>query len=143
DGIAVVDPLERGERLLHLSEAVAHSDLERPDLLLEAGRRIAPARRYERGPDRGVAREWKLARGAEDPNLVIAAVLCSVHERDLSEVELLRGGLHQCVADACAVMEHRELIAAELSVGEDIDERVLVAGHHRLADAAPSRGPTS
>src|SRR5207237_10118065 len=118
DGIAVVDPLERGERLLHLSEAVAHSDLERPDLLLEAERRIAPASEYERGPDRGMARAWKLARGAEDPNLVIAAVLCSGHEVDLSDVQLRRVGLHRRVADACAVVYHRARLARAPSVGE-------------------------
>jgi hypothetical protein len=30
-------------------------------------------------------------------------------------------------------MEHGELIAAELSVREHVDERVLVAGYDRLA----------
>src|SRR5439155_22404051 len=52
-------------------------------------------------------------------------------ERRLREVQLLCDRLHRARVDAATVAEHREGIARERTIGEDVDDRVL-ALHFRL-----------
>jgi len=67
---------------------------------------------------------------------VVAALLRREHERRLGKVELRRRDLHGSVGDAPAIAEDRELVATELPVGEDVDERVVVTRHDRRATAS-------
>src|SRR5207244_1099778 len=115
---------------------VADGHGERAHPVFEPQRRVPTVREHERRPDGRMSGERKLARGREDPQPVIATLLRGHHERGLRQVQLLRRGLHRAIVDRAAVAEHRELVAAELPVGEHVDERVLVTGHARRATAS-------
>jgi len=49
------------------------------------------------------------------------ALIRRQHEGGLRKVHLPRDGLHRVVADAVCLEHHRELIARERPLGEDVD----------------------
>ena len=65
--------------------------------------------------------------GREDPDAHVGVgPLGRQHERRLREVHLLGDRLHRLGRQPAAVEEHRELVAAEQTIGEDVEVNVAV-----------------
>ena len=75
--------------------------------------------------------EGHLDRGREDAHLAGMTGLGRKHECALGEVELPGDLLHLPVRESAGLGQHRQLIAAEAGVGEDVADEVAVA-HGRL-----------
>ena len=109
-----VDADESGDFLKHvaLGRAAGH-----------AGEDVA-------GADVGMAGERHLGLWREDANAgAVGGVLGRQDEGRLGQVELAGDGLHLGVGQAGGVGEHRQGVAAEAAVGEDVDGDEVVAGH--------------
>ena len=114
---------------LHRNDS--HAGLELDDATLER------LREHPRRTENGMSCEAHLFGRIEDPDARRATLLGRQQERRLREVHLPRERLHQVRVDLTRVREHRELIAGECRVGEDVDDDVAQGRH---AATLPSVG---
>jgi hypothetical protein len=132
-------PAERGQRLHHLDEPFAQSHVDDADPLLEAHRSVLAFRENERGAEGRMPGEWKFRVRREDADAVIGRVGAGPQDEcGLREVQLLRDRLHGLGIQRTRLAKHREGVAAERLIGEDIDGAVLVAGHLRATASRTS-----
>src|SRR5712692_6009890 len=89
-----------------------------------------------------MAGEGQLRIGREDPHAMVGRRRRRrrQHEGRLRKVEFLRDRLHRRGVQLPRLAEHRQRIASERLVGEDVDDPVVVAGHLRAtADRTSSK----
>jgi hypothetical protein len=70
----------------------------------------------------------------------VALALLGQHEDRLRVVQLARERLEQLLGDVASVGEHRQLVAGERAVGEDVGDDVAIGGHDSSL-AGTSRRP--
>ena len=83
-------------------------------------------REDERRTEHGMACEGQFQRRSEDPNPRMAAGLGRQNEHGLGEAHLKRKPLHGLVVDSPSVREDGQLVAAEETIGEDVELQVPV-----------------
>jgi hypothetical protein len=82
--------------------------------------------------------ERHLLRRRPDAVAVVGAVDGRrLHERRLHQARLAREGEHDVVAHVCGVVHHREPVAGQRRVREDVEQRVRVLAQN---SATPSSG---
>src|SRR5439155_15045385 len=104
------------------------------------GQLVATAERaYDvRAAERGMPRERHLEGWREDPH-----VRGGAHRRQdecrLREIELEGQRLHGRTVDPATVLEHRERVACERLLGEDVDDAKRVVGHGLATGSSASK----
>ena len=75
--------------------------------------------------------ERKLVPWREDPDANVAVACRGKDEHRLGEADLERDPLHRVVVEPAGVGEHRELVAGQRHVREDVREDEAVGAHRR------------
>ena len=81
-----------------------------------------------RAAERGVTRERHLEGRREDAHMRAGPGRWK-DERRLRQIELQRQRLHGGIVETATVLEHRQRIAGETFLGEDVDDAKGVIGH--------------
>ena len=89
---------------------------------------------HERGAERRVPGERELARGREDADPDVPTGPGRQNEDRLREAELERERLHRRLVQIACVREHRQLVARQRHVGEDVREHVAKRAHRPSLD---------
>jgi hypothetical protein len=100
----------------------------------------------ERRAEDRMAGEGQLLGGGEDPDPGVTVAFRRQHGDRLGQVQLARGPLQQVLGHVLGVGEHRQLVAFERRVGEDIEDHVRPGARrvaHRLLMARPSSAMSS
>ena len=119
--------------LLPAQPHASRPDAEAEDNLLLARRDYALVRERERGSDGRVPGHRQLPAGGEDADAHGGArIFGREDERALRVVHLARDNLHRCRVKARRLREHRELVAAEGLIGEDVEVDVAKLVHFLL-----------
>jgi hypothetical protein len=87
---------------------------------IREGAELAQRGQHEGSPDVRMPGERDLPAGGEDAHAPVVALLGGEHERRLGVVELPGDLLHLGVAETLGIQHHRQRVAAEPGVGEDI-----------------------
>ena len=119
---------DRGKRLRHAAEddlgslTLEHDGHDSAGGLDAHEHALQRPGHRERGAQGGVTGERQLARGREDADAQVAALLGGEDEGALRKVELACEQLHLVVGQAHGVGEHCQLVALKRHAGEHVDE---------------------